>query len=32
MSEQILPLNQDIKYVVHEIGDLLAAARSNVAR
>ena len=32
MADQILPLNQDIKLVVHEIGDLLAAARSNVAR
>ena len=32
MTDHILPLNQDIKLVVHEIGDLLAAARSNVAR
>lgn len=32
MADQILPLNQDINVVVHEIGDLLAAARSNVAR
>ena len=32
MADQILPLNQDINLVVHEIGDLLAAARSNVAR
>ena len=32
MADQILPSNQDIKLVVHEIGDLLAAARSNVAR
>ena len=32
MTDQILPLNQDIKLVVHEIGDLLASARSNVAR
>ena len=32
MTDQILPLNQDINVVVHEIGDLLAAARSNVAR
>ena len=32
MTDQILPLNQDINIVVHEIGDLLAAARSNVAR
>ena len=32
MTDQILPINQDIKLVVHEIGDLLAAARSNVAR
>ena len=32
MADHILPLNQDIKLVVHEIGDLLTAARSNVAR
>ena len=32
MADQILPLNQDINVVVHEIGDLLATARSNVAR
>ncbi len=32
MADHILPLNQDIKIIVHEIGDLLAAARSNVAR
>ena len=32
MADQILPLNQDINVVIHEIGDLLAAARSNVAR
>ena len=32
MTDQILPHNQDINLVVHEIGDLLAAARSNVAR
>ncbi len=32
MADHILPLNQDIKLVVHVIGDLLAAARSNVAR
>ena len=32
MTDQIIPLNQDIKLIVHEIGDLLAAARSNVAR
>ena len=32
MADQILPVNQDIKLIVHEIGDLLAAARSNVAR
>ena len=32
MADHILPLNQDIKLVVHEIGDLLASARSNVAR
>ena len=27
-----IPTNQNISLVVHEIGDLLAAARSNVAR
>ena len=32
MTDRIQPLNQDINVVVHEIGDLLAAARSNVAR
>ena len=32
MADQILPLNQDINVVVHEIGDLLATAQSNVAR
>ena len=32
MTDQVQPLNQEIKLVVHEIGDLLAAARSNVAR
>ena len=32
MMDQIQPINQDINLVVHEIGDLLAAARSNVAR
>ena len=32
MPDRIQPLNQDINVVVHEIGDLLAAARSNVAR
>ena len=32
MTDRIQPINQDIKLVVHEIGDLLAAARSNVAR
>ena len=32
MSDRIQPINQDIRLVVHEIGDLLAAARSNVAR
>ena len=32
MTDQILPLNQDINVVVHEIGDLLATAQSNVAR
>ena len=26
MADQILPLNQDIKLVVHEIGDLLASS------
>ncbi|MBQ6926673.1 MAG: DUF1016 family protein [Oscillospiraceae bacterium] len=30
--DRIQPIDQDIKLVVHEIGDLLAAARSNVAR
>lgn len=32
MADQILPRNNDIRLVVHEIGDLLIAARSNVAR
>ena len=32
MADHILPINQDLNLVVHEIGDLLAAARSNVAR
>ena len=32
MVSQALSSNQDIKLVVHEIGDLLATARSNVAR
>jgi len=32
MMDRIQPIDQDIKLVVHEIGDLLAAARSNVAR
>ena len=32
MTDRIQPLNQDINVVVHEIGDLLAAARNNVAR
>ena len=32
MKDQIMPSNQNINLVVHEIGDLLAAARSNVAR
>ena len=32
MADQLIPTNQDISLVVHEIGDLLAAARSNVAR
>ena len=32
MANQLMPTNQNISLVVHEIGDLLAAARSNVAR
>ena len=32
MADQRMPTNQNISLVVHEIGDLLAAARSNVAR
>ena len=32
MADQLVPSNQNISLVVHEIGDLLAAARSNVAR
>ena len=32
MANQALSSNQDICLVVHEIGDLLAAARSNIAR
>ena len=32
MTDQLMPTNQDISFVVHEIGGLLAAARSNVAR
>ena len=32
MADQLMPTNQNISLVVHEIGDLLAAARSNVAR
>ena len=32
MADQLIPTNQNISLVVHEIGDLLAAARSNVAR
>ena len=32
MADQLIPTNRDISLVVHEIGDLLAAARSNVAR
>ena len=32
MANQLMPKNQNISLVVHEIGDLLAAARSNVAR
>lgn len=32
MTNQLMPTNQNISLVVHEIGDLLTAARSNVAR
>ena len=32
MTDRIQPIDQDIKLVVHEIGDLLTAARNNVAR
>lgn len=32
MADQLMPTNQNISLVVHEISDLLAAARSNVAR
>ena len=32
MADQLVPSNQNISLVVHEIGDLLAAARNNVAR
>ena len=32
MADQLMPTNQNFSLVVHEIGDLLAAARSNVAR
>lgn len=32
MTDHLMPSNQNINLVVHEIGDLLAAARSNVAR
>ena len=32
MANQLMPTNQNISHVVHEIGDLLATARSNVAR
>ena len=32
MADQLVPSNQNISLVVHEIGNLLAAARSNVAR
>lgn len=32
MTDQLKPSDQDISLIVHEIGDLLAAARSNVAR
>ena len=32
MADQLVPSNQNISLVVHEIGDLLAAARNTVAR
>ena len=32
MTDRLMPSNQNIKLVVHEIGDLLTAARNNVAR
>ena len=32
MTDQSKTINPEIKLVIHEIGDLLAAARSNVAR
>ena len=32
MADQLMPTNQNLQLVVHEVGDLLAAARSNVAR
>ena len=32
MADRLMPTNQNISLVVHEIGDLLTAARSNVAR
>ena len=32
MANQLMPTNQNISLVVHEIGDLLATAQSNVAR
>ena len=32
MADQLVPSNQNISLVIHEIGDLLASARSNVAR
>ena len=32
MKDQLMPTNQNISLVVHEIGDLLATAQSNVAR
>jgi len=32
MTDHLMPSNQNINVVVHEIGDLLATAQSNVAR
>ena len=32
MADQIMSLNQNLQIVVHEVGDLLAAARNNVAK